>query len=318
MGQHTEMLRLQFSKPLMGTEFKIVCYAEDSIKAKKVANIAFERIGELNNILSDYHPESEINQLCNNIVPDKFYKVSDELWYMLNRSIEVSKKTKGLFDVTAGSCIRIWRRARRRHEIPTLAAIRECKNNSGFKKVILDKNDKKVAFDTKEIRLDFGGIAKGYAADEAFKIFKDHGLKKVLIDAGGDLYCGEAPPGENGWEVVINSGLNKEMDVIYIENMAIATSGDLYQFFELDGVRYSHIINPLEGKPITKRVSTTVMAPTAEMADYLASVLNVTGIDKKAKVIMRKFPKAYVIISEEEKGEIANKKLGRNEVIIKK
>ena len=294
----------------MGTVFKFVCYAKDSVAAQSAANEAFDRVLELNNILSDYHPESELNQLCNNIIPGKYYKVSDDLWYMICRSVEVSKKTKGLFDATAGSCIRLWRRARRRKELPDDSAINECMDNSGYKNLKLDRANKTVAFKSEGIRLDFGGIAKGYAADEAFKIFEKHGFKSVLIDAGGDLYCGAAPPNTKGWEIIINTGLEKENREVIIENAAIATSGDLYQFFELEGTRYSHIINPIEGKPITKRVASTVIAPSAEKADYLASVLNVTGIEKKAYKIMRKYKDSYAIISEQNQDKTEVIKIG--------
>ncbi|UZR92636.1 FAD:protein FMN transferase [Chondrinema litorale] len=309
-SQPTDFLRLQFEKPLMGTVFKFVCYAKDSLDAQNAANAAFDRVEELNNILSDYHPESELNQLCNNIIPGKYYKVSDDLWYMICRSVEVSKKTKGLFDATAGSCIRVWRRARRRKELPDNIAINNCKDESGYKKLKLDRANKTVAFQSSEMRLDFGGIAKGYAADEAFKIFKKHGFQSVLIDAGGDLYCGEAPPNTKGWQIIINTGLEDENKEVIIENASIATSGDMYQFFELGGIKYSHIINPIEGKPITKRVASTVIAPSAEKADYLASVLNVTGIEKKAHKIMRKYKDSYAIISQQNQDKVEVIKIG--------
>ncbi|MEM1135332.1 MAG: FAD:protein FMN transferase [Bacteroidota bacterium] len=290
----------------MGTVFHFICYAEDSIKAADATLAAIERIETLNNILSDYHPDSELNRLCNNMVSGKYTAVSDELWYLLKKAIAVSAQTRGLFDVTAGNCIKLWRRAKRKHTIPPKKAIAQCKEAGGFNNVKL-ATGKQVTFNVDGLKLDFGGIAKGYTADEVYKVFLKHNIERVLIDAGGDIYCGKAPPQKEGWEVIVSSGLKNKTKTLLLTQQAVATSGDMYRFFEIDGIRYSHIINPLKGKPLTKRIATTVVAPNAEKADYLASVLNVIGLKNKAKKIMKKHPKSYAFIFEKRKNKVVEK-----------
>ena len=299
-----------FEQPHMGTRFLIVCYATDSIRANNAAKKAFDRIAKLNNVLSDYHPESELSILMKHQQLGKSYKVSEDLWYMLNASIEVSKKTNGLFDVTVGNCTKLWRRARRKKVLPNRDAIAQTLENTGFQYVKLDSSNKTVSFKKPDVKLDFGGIAKGYAADEAYKIFKNAGIEQVMIDAGGDIFCGKAPPNKSGWEVKVISGLGDKDFEISLENLAVATSGDLYRFIELDGVRYSHIVDPTACSPITQQISTTVISNFAEKADFIASTLNVSGTGKRSRNILKNYPQTYGMVFTKKSDRIINKSYG--------
>ena len=303
-----------FERPLMGSQFLFICYANDSDLASQTAQKAFDRIAELNDILSDYHPESEINQLAQKQKPGTPYKVSDDLWYMLRKAKRISENTNGLFDVTIGNCTKLWRRAKRRKEFPEEAALAHALENTGSTNFELISETQSVVFDKPEIKLDFGGIAKGFAADEAFKIFEAAGLESTMIDAGGDIYCGKAPPGKTAWNVKIISGLGNDTLYASLNYAAIATSGDLYRFLELDGKRYSHIINPLTCMPIAERVATTVISENAEKADFLASVANVAGIGKPIKRIMRNYPKSYVTVFSKNTHKIRKKSYGNRQL----
>jgi len=314
LGQKNEFVKYTFEQPHMGTQFLIVCYATDSIKARNAAEKAFDRIAELNNVLSDYHPESELSVLMKNQRPGLAYKVSDDLWYMLKASIEVSKKTNGLFDITVGNCTKLWRRAQRKKALPNNNAIVQTLANTGFQHIILDSVNQKVSFKKPDIKLDFGGIAKGYAADEVYKIFVREGIKRVMIDAGGDIFCGKAPPGKSGWEVKVISGLGDKDFEICLENLAVATSGDLYRFFELDGVRYSHIVDPTACAPITQQISTTVISNFAEKADFMASTLNVSGNGKRSRNILKNYPQTYGLIFSKKSDKIIKKRYGNKRI----
>ena len=287
----------KFERPLMGTHFFIVCYANDSTLAAQTAEKAFSRIEMLNNILSDYHPESEINLLTNNQVVGEAYKVSDDLWYMLQKSTQVAKLTNGIFDVTIGSCTKLWRRAKRKRELPQNKEIDNALENTGISTFELLPTKQSIVFNRPDVKLDFGGIAKGYAADEAFRIFKSAGIEQVMVDAGGDIFCGKAPPNKKAWQVKIISGLGTDTLQANLENAAIATSGDLYRFFELEGKRYSHIINPKTCMPISEAMATTVISGSAEQADYLASVANILGKGTTTKKISKKHAESYIIVA---------------------
>lgn len=313
-GQTNEYAKYSFEQPHMGTRFLIVCYATDSVTANNAAKKAFDRIAELNNVLSDYHPESELSILMKQQQPGQSYKVSDDLWYMLNASREVSKKTDGLFDITVGNCTKLWRRAQRKKALPNKDAITHALANTGFQHIILDSVQQTVSFEKPEMKLDFGGIAKGYAADEAYKIFKYAGIERVMIDAGGDIFCGKAPPGKRGWEVKVISGLGDKDFEIILKNLAVATSGDLYRFIELDGVRYSHIVDPTACSPITQQISTTVISNFAEKADFMASSLNISGIGKRSRNMLKNYPQTYGLVFVKKSDKIIKKRYGNKRI----
>lgn len=286
-----EIQRYQFEHPQMGTLFKIILYAPDQAAARAAVDSAFQRIDALNAILSDYLPTSELNKLSAASGSGNFIPVSEELYRVIYEAQALSKQTDGAFDITIGAYVELWREMNRRPQksgirLPDPSTLKEAGKSVGFQQIRLDTMEKRVALMQPGIRLDLGGIAKGYAADETLKVLQSFGIETALVDAGGDITAGEAPPGKVGWTITIpyQTGDDKMNTITYtLSNRAIATSGDLFQYVEIDGERYSHIINPHTGLGLTNRSMVTVVAPDGITADSYASALSVlgpeTGID---------------------------------------
>jgi thiamine biosynthesis lipoprotein len=286
-AQHLQ--RFEFSHRQMGTQFNIVLYAADKLQAAAAANKAFERIDSLNQIFSDYIPNSELRKLSKQPI-NQWLDISSDLWKVLHFAQRISKKSKGAFDITIGPLSVLWRRAFRRQEFPNLKEIQAAKVKVNYKALRLKKNKRLVKLKADGLRLDAGGIAKGYAVDEAYAVLKAQGFSIALVDGGGDIYAGDAPPEKEGWTIRIQDlkvGAIRDT-ILTIQNQAIATSGDKYKFLEWEGKRYAHIINPLTGMGITSRAQVTVLAPTCIQADALASTLTVLPPEKGLKLI-RKF-----------------------------
>lgn len=283
MLAHAQPLeRYAFSAPQMGTEFRIVLYAADSLQAQRAAEAAFARIDTLNAHLSDYLPESELNRLSATAGSGQPVPVSDDLWRVLISAQQFSRATQGAFDVTVGPLTKLWRYAIRRNTLPPADELAAAQQAVGYQALRLDETTQTATLDKPGMRLDLGGIAKGFAADEALAVLQSFGLHQALVDAGGDLRLGGAPPDTPGWEVeiaTVDSAGQLVQAVHFLANAAVAASGDRYRYVEADGVRYSHLLDPRTGMGVTHAHLVTVIAPTATAADALASALSVMGAE---------------------------------------
>lgn len=274
--------RFAFEQVEMAVPVKIVLYAPDEAAATTAARTAFGRIHDLNRVLSDYDPESELRKLEIAAAEGEPVSVGEDLFRVLARSQELARRSEGAFDVTVGPVVRVWRRARQRGGLPLDRRLAPARELVGYKLLRLDPEEKTVTFAKPGMRLDFGGIAKGYAVDEALAVLREHGISRALVDAGGDMALGDPPPGEPGWRVGV-APLDADgppSRILVLENTAVATSGDLWQFVEIRGRRYSHIVDPRTGQALTQRSSVTVVAPEGMTADGLASALSVLGPEK--------------------------------------
>lgn len=291
--------RYEFEKGLMGSPFRLVLYASSDSLANAGADAAFSRIETLNEILSDYRDGSEINRLSGSSGSGEWMAVSDDLFKILFLAKKISRRTRGSFDVTVGPVVQLWRRAVRRNSFPTEAELREARRSVGYRYVKLRCRSQSVRLTRKNMRLDVGGIGKGYAADEAVKTLGKLGINSVLIDAGGDITLTDPPPRKATWEVNINSGKPQDStaSTLSLANAGIATSGATYRYLEHEGVRYSHIVNPETGVGLRFHVRTTVVAPNGTLADALATAFSVTGV-KRSKKILRKFSDVKVWLLE--------------------
>lgn len=298
--------RYEFQKGLMGSPFRIVFYANDDSLAADAARQAFGRIEHLNEILSDYRDGSEINRLSARSGSGRWVAVSDELFEILAISKKLSKQTDGTFDPTVGPAVQLWRRAMRRSTFPTDEEIDKAHKSISYTFIQLRSRTKTVRLRRPTMRLDLGGIGKGYAADEAVKVLKELGISTILVDAGGDLTLADPPPGTKGWAVDISSGTEQDsVATLLLANTGIATSGATYRYLEHQGQRYSHIVNPKTGIGLRFHVRTTVVAANGTEADALATALSVAGI-QKAKMISRKFRGIQVWLLETKDGEMTS------------
>ncbi len=285
-----ELQKFEFLQIRMGIPVSIQLYAAGEEVANTAAKAAYERIRAIDRMMSDYDPDSELMQLCRNARPGVPHPVSAELAYVLARARDLSERTGGRFDVTIGPVVHLWRKARRREEMPDASALEEALARVGFRSVIVDEEGRTVTFTQPDMRLDLGAIAKGYAADEALRILREHGLPRALVDAGGDVVVGDAPPGRSGWRIEMEGIRDPEKErsdprVLLLTNSAVATSGDAYRFVEIDGVRYSHIVDPETGLGLTTRSSVTVIAPDCMTADSLATAVSVLGPDAGVRLV---------------------------------
>ncbi|MFP6899435.1 MAG: FAD:protein FMN transferase [Opitutales bacterium] len=282
---HAELERLVFVEKLMGADFRIVVYAKEEKLARAAVTAAFEEVQRLNDILSDYEAESELSQLSETSGSGKIVPISEDLWTVLSAAQNLSKQTEGAFDVTVGPCVRLWRIARFRKTMPDPEKLEQVRKAMGFRHLKLFPNRRSARLGVANMILDLGGIAKGYAADRALAILRNRGIGSALVDAGGDLALGDPPPGRKGWRIEIGGRKHPDLPIPELANCAVATSGDVEQFVEVDGKRYSHIIEPRTGIGLTTQLQVTVVAKSGMQADSLASALTVLGPNKGSALV---------------------------------
>lgn len=279
-GAAADTTRYDFERIRMGVLFRLTLYAPDAAAANKAAEAAYHRISQLDAILSDYDPESELMRLSAAAGTGRSVPVSAELFAVLAHAQELSAQSRGAFDMTVGPVVKLWRRARRRKELPDPQRLHDALARVGYQHVRLDPRTRTVTLNQPGMKLDAGGIAKGYAGDEALRVLRAHGITRTMIDASGDIVVGDPPPGRMGWRIGIaplGAPDAPPSRYLHLANAAVATSGDVFQFVEIGGVRYSHIVDPHTGLGLKGRSSVTVIAPTGIAADGLASAVSVLG-----------------------------------------
>ena len=304
-----DLTRFEFTRPAMGMPFRVTLYARDRATADAAADAAFKRIKELNAILSDYEPDSELSQLSKTSGSSQTVPLSPTLWTVLSRAQELSRRSSGAFDVTVGPCVWLWRKARLVRKLPDPAALAEAMKAVGWQKLVLDPKKRAAKLLAPNMRLDLGAIAKGYAADEALAALRKHGITRALVVGGGDMALGDPPPGKAGWRIAVASlaenGLGSpfygpntgEVErtsksvpgtssrFVIASRCGLATSGDLFQHVEIDGKRYSHIVDPRTGIGLTDHSLAVVIARDGITADGLSTTASVLGPQAGLKLI---------------------------------
>ena len=311
------LTRYEYEEPKMGTAFRLVFYTTDQATADQAATAAFQRVDALNRIFSDYEADSEVSRLSLSAGSGQKVPVTQELWEVLSLAQSIAKKSKGAFDITIGPLSKLWRRAIRQHAFPDASDLAAAKDKVCYKHIELDKKEQSVRLKKEGMRLDLGGIAKGYTVDAIFKVLQKQGITLALIDGGGDIYASLPPPTTTGWKVSVISRLTRtpsldffdpatkawskkqerEM-VLYLKHRAVASSGNTYKFLEINGTKYSHIIHPKTGLGLTHNDIITVEAPNCALADALASTLSVLS-PKKGKKLLKQFKDCDLVGSEE-------------------
>ncbi|MCH2129675.1 MAG: FAD:protein FMN transferase [Pirellulaceae bacterium] len=274
--------RQQFVERHMGTRFVIVVYAPVESRVEEAVSQAFLRVAELDAKLSNYRSDSELNRFCRRDPHAGPQPVGHDLWNMLVQGQALAEQTVGAFDITVGPLTKLWRRAHRRQQLPSPDLLAEAKKQTGYQHLLLDETTQRAQLKRPHMQIDLGAIAKGYAADEALSVLQKHGWTSASVDAGGDFALADPPPGKAGWQIAIKVNDEKRSVpvTLTLANQGVATSGDLWQFVEIEGRRYSHIVDPRTGLGLTTQTSATVVAPTCVMADSLASAAVVLGPDK--------------------------------------
>jgi len=280
----------------MGTAFTIVLYATDSRLASEAATAAFQRINMLEDIMSDYQADSELNVLSGSPV-GKPVPLSQKLFDVLCRSEHISRISHGAFDVTVGPYVRLWRFARKRKVLPTTEEVATARAAVGWRKLQIDARNHTATLTVPGMRLDLGGIAKGYAADEALKELRARGIPRALVAASGDIAIGDPPPGEHGWKIGIAGWeTNGSPSTLLLRNCGISTSGDAEQYIEINGVRYSHIVSPATGLGLTERIQVTIVAPDTTTTDGFATAVSVLGKEAGLRLIEKEAHTAALVL----------------------
>ncbi len=271
----------------MGVPFKLLLYAPDDTAAKGAFAAAFARVAELNRSLSDYDPDSELSRLSHSAPMAHGVAVSQPLWQVLARSQALAERTHGAFDVTVGPYVRLWRRARRTHEMPSDERLAEARVAVGYQHLKLDASVHSAQLLKPNMRLDLGGIAIGYAVDEVLKLLKTRGINRALVDASGDIGVGDPPPGKSGWVVGIMPLSTEGTPTRYVSlaSAAVTTTGDVFQHVDIGGKRYSHIVDPHTGLGLTNRLGVAVIAADCITADSLDTAVAVLGLQAGLELI---------------------------------
>jgi thiamine biosynthesis lipoprotein len=301
----TAMRRYDFTHPAMGTLFTINLFATNDVAAERAAQAAFERIDALEDVMSDYQADSELMRLC-----DQPYgtpvPVSDDLFQIIQISRRIAQSSNGAFDITVGPYVRLWRFSRKRKTLPSQSELAKARAAVGWQKLRLDAKRRTVTLLAPDMRLDLGGIGKGYSADQALKILRGRGINRALVAASGDIAIGDAPPGHAGWRIGIaayGTRTNEVARYVQLRNAGVSTSGDSEQFIEIGGVRYSHIVDPRTGLGLTERIQDTVIGPNATVTDSLDTTVNVLGADAGMKLV-EATPRTAAVISRLRDGKV--------------
>lgn len=263
--------KFRFVRPIMGTRFSVTCYAGDRAAAEKAAAGAFSCAEEVNQAASDYLPQSELSKLASKPTGIPI-QVSPLFYELLAHSRRLAEATGGTFDPTLGPLTKLWRETRAHGRLPAPEALRSARAAVGWRHFSLDPESRSITLHRENMAFDLGGVAKGYAADLMLEALAAAGISRAMIAAGGDVRLGDPPPGRGGWRVALQTFDPSRPDrILILSNAAVSTSGDLYQSVEIDGVKYSHILDPGSGLGLTRRVAASVVADEAKLSDPLAT-----------------------------------------------
>lgn len=284
---------------LMGSRFDITVVAHDSAEAKGYIDLAIHEISRIEKLISSWDANSQTSEINQNAGLHPV-KVDFELFQLIERAIGISKLTDGAFDISYASMDKIWKFDGSMTEMPSEIDIAASVSRVGFQNIILNRNDTSAFLKLPGMKIGFGAIGKGYAADKAKALLIAEGVNAGIINASGDMNTWGRQPNGDEWKVAITNPLNKNkvFALLPINEGAVVTSGDYEKYVTFNGIRYSHIIDPRTGYPATGIISATVFAPKAELADALATSVFVMGIQAGIDRI-NQLPKIECIIIDE-------------------
>ena len=292
---------------LMGSRFDITVVAKNPAEANEYIDLAVNEITRIEQLISSWDPNSQTSEINKN-AGLKPIKVDVELFDLIQRSIGISKLTDGAFDISYASMDKIWKFDGSMKEMPSADSIKASVEKVGFQNIMLDKENNTVFLKLKGMKIGFGAIGKGYAADKTKDLLISKGVVSGIINASGDMNTWGKQPDGSEWKVAITNPMdkNKVFALLPISNGAVVTSGNYEKYVTFNNIRYTHIIDPRSGYPATGIISVTVFAPKAELADALATSVFVMGKEVGLNRI-EQLPKVECIIIDD-KGNIITSK----------
>lgn len=287
------------SEPHMGCMWTLTLPDLKAETAELAASAVFAEIARLNAIFSDYDPASELSRLCATSGQDQPVPVSPELFDILDHSWQMAEFSGGIFDITLAPCVRLWRRSRRREELPDAASLAKARALTGWQAVALDAGARTVQLAKPGMQLDLGGIAKGWTQDACLKLLRDRfQITSVLLDAAGQVAAGAPPAGREAWQIVLQAVAGGTSDRIPLRGANVATSGDHFQFVEIGGTRYSHLIDPRTGLGSTIARQASVIASTGVLSDALTKLCCLMEPGASLALIKSKYPDVQIRITQ--------------------
>ncbi|SDG22040.1 thiamine biosynthesis lipoprotein [Dyadobacter soli] len=296
----TVLLMLAFSIPgiaqvmmkrpmtLMGSLFDITVVAEDSALANAAIDRAETEISRIEDLISEWRPGTQVSEVNRN-AGLRPVKVDREVFGLTQRAVRYAKLTGGAFDVSIAAMDRLWRYDGSMTALPDSAAIRRSVANVGYRHIVLDSIHSTIYLAKPGMKIGFGSIGKGYAADKCRELLQSGGITGGIVNASGDLAAWGAQPGGEPWAIGIRNPFKGGgmLKVLKIRTGAVATSGSYEKYAEIDGKRYSHIIDPRTGYPSSELTSVTVTGPSAEFANFLSTSIMVVGSREGRKLMKR-------------------------------
>lgn len=284
------------SQPLLGTFVTITAYSSDWEGLNSAISAAFEEFRKVDAIMSIHRPDSELSRL-NVSAPVEPVRVSPELFEAIAAAKKVWRESDGSFDATVRGLADLWGFIwKREYRLPKEEELQGALDHTGFRFVELNPQTQSIRFLKEGISIDLGGIGKGWAVDRAIEKLRSLGVTNAMVKAGGDLRVSGTPPGETFWTVQLEDPNKKGARIaVRLNDAALSTSGDYENFFEHEGRRYSHILDPRTGMPVAEAASCTVIAPTCTESDAWATACMVYGADKSLKDFGSRYEIRFVL-----------------------
>ncbi len=300
-----ETFRYEDSRVSMGCVYTIVVHGDERTPFRRIVDNALDEIDRVDRLMSHYKSDSELSRI-NREASKSPVKVDPELFGFIAECLRYSRESDGAFDITVGPLMKAWGFFRGEGRAPAEVELAEARNRVGYRHVILNQKDGTIFFETSGVELDLGGIAKGYAVDRAVAALKRDGIASALVSAGGStIYAFGAPPGETAWEVEVQDPVDQTRiaTTVRLKDQALSVSGSYEKFFELNGVRYSHVMDPRTGRPAQGVLSVAVITNDGMSGDALDNVFYVLGVER-SRALLKKFSASEVIffLPESEKG----------------
>lgn len=277
--------RFKESKFLMGTIVEITTVGNES-DCRQAMELAFGEIKRIDSLMNVYDEDSEISRI-NQAAGESAVAVSEDTFEVIDRAVEYADRTDGALDISVAPLMELWGFGSDKNQVPANGELKKRLSLVNYKNIIMDKSRSTVKLESPGMRIDVSGIAKGYAVDRAVQALKDAGVQSALVNAGGDIYAMSSPPGRDSWHIGIRNPRNRAdlLGIVKLRDRAVATSGDYENFFEVDGKRYCHIIDPETGWPVSGIMSVTIVASDTTGADALATAVFPLGAEGGMKMI---------------------------------
>jgi thiamine biosynthesis lipoprotein len=295
----TAQVLLKKQTTLMGSVFNFTVVDKDSVTAKNHIADVIAEIDSIENLISEWRPETQISKVNQN-AGIKAVKVDQEVFDLTKRAIAYAKMTDGAFDISIAALDKIWKFDGSMDTLPSAEAVKKSVENVGYQNIILDSINCTIFLAKKGMKIGFGSIGKGYAADQGKKLLLAKGVMSGIVNASGDLTAWGKQPNGKPWTVGITNPFKRNLiyKKIQLKENAVVTSGSYEKFAEINGIRYSHIINPKTGYPASGLISVTIIGPSAEFANSLSTSIMVLG-KKEGLKLLKKYPEYKGVLIED-------------------